>query len=151
VIAPNGVELERYEDLPGARKKPGTRLALPDRFTAGYTGHLYPGRGYRPAGRIGRIVIRRVQFLWVGGRPKDVLEWKSAIGVRKYLECLINRVSLRTASLPLYQAAMDVLLMPYERRIEGSSGGNSVDFCQPDEDVRVHGHVVVRSYPATCL
>jgi glycosyltransferase involved in cell wall biosynthesis len=34
-------------------------------------------------------------------------------------------------SLPLYQAAAEVLLMPYERRITGSSGGNSVDYCSP--------------------
>jgi glycosyltransferase involved in cell wall biosynthesis len=33
--------------------------------------------------------------------------------------------------LPLYQAAGDVLLMPYERSISGSSGGNSADICSP--------------------
>ena len=33
--------------------------------------------------------------------------------------------------LPLYQAAGDVLLMPYGMQIAGSSGGNSADICSP--------------------
>ena len=33
--------------------------------------------------------------------------------------------------IPLYQAAADVLLMPYEQSITGSSGGNTVDICSP--------------------
>ena len=33
--------------------------------------------------------------------------------------------------MPLYQAAGDVLLMPYERAISGSSGGNSAEICSP--------------------
>ena len=33
--------------------------------------------------------------------------------------------------LPLYQAAADILLMPYERSIAGSSGGNSAAYASP--------------------
>ena len=33
--------------------------------------------------------------------------------------------------LALYQAAGDVLLMPYGRMIAGSSGGNTADICSP--------------------
>jgi glycosyltransferase involved in cell wall biosynthesis len=42
--APNGVDLERYIDLPDpvtAR----AQLSLPSALTVGYSGHLYPGRG----------------------------------------------------------------------------------------------------------
>ena len=35
------------------------------------------------------------------------------------------------ARLPLYQAAADILLMPYGRAIAGSSGGNSAEICSP--------------------
>ncbi len=35
------------------------------------------------------------------------------------------------AHLPLYQAAADILLMPYETTIAGSGGGNSADICSP--------------------
>ena len=43
-VAPNGVDLERYVDLPQpaeARKQ----LHLADAITVGFTGHFYPGRG----------------------------------------------------------------------------------------------------------
>ena len=38
---------------------------------------------------------------------------------------------IENSKLPLYQAACDILLMPYENAIAGSSGGNSVDICSP--------------------
>jgi glycosyltransferase involved in cell wall biosynthesis len=128
VIAPNGVELERYIDLPSAQEARRI-LGLPEGITAGYSGHLYPGRG------IGLLVelARRhtqVQFLWVGGRPADISRWQSHLKDEN-----IHNVSLtgfvENSRLPIYQAAMDILLMPYERQIEGSSGGNSADFCSP--------------------
>jgi glycosyltransferase involved in cell wall biosynthesis len=34
-------------------------------------------------------------------------------------------------TLPLYQAAADILLMPYDQEIAGSSGGNSAEYCSP--------------------
>jgi hypothetical protein len=43
-VAPNGVDLERYADLPQppeARR----RLGLPEQTTVGFTGHFYAGRG----------------------------------------------------------------------------------------------------------
>jgi glycosyltransferase involved in cell wall biosynthesis len=33
--------------------------------------------------------------------------------------------------IPLYQAAGDILLMPYERRVAVSGGGNTADICSP--------------------
>lgn len=128
VIVPNGVDLERYENMPSpseARQK----LGLTDCLTAGYTGHLYPGRGMALLVELARRHLQ-VQFLWVGGRPEDVLEWKSRLETEKIGNIRLTGF-VENSRLPLYQAAMDVLLMPYERRIEGSSGGNSVDFCSP--------------------
>ncbi len=128
VIAPNGVDLERYESLPDSQEA-RRKLALPDCFTAGYTGHLYPGRGM---GLLVKLARRypEVQFLWVGGRPTDVQEWRSRLESEKTSNISLTGF-VENSRLPLYQAAMDVLLMPYERRIEGSSGGNSADFCSP--------------------
>ncbi len=128
VLAPNGVDLERFRGLPephAARKA----LQLPEVFTAGYTGHLYAGRGME---LLEELAARfpEVQFLWVGGRPGDVMHWR-----RRLLERGLDNVRLTgfvdNQRLPLYQAASDVLLMPYERFIAGSSGGNSADYCSP--------------------
>jgi glycosyltransferase involved in cell wall biosynthesis len=49
--------------------------------------------------------------------------------------------------LPLYQAAGEVLLMPYDRSIAGSSGGNSADICSPMKmfDYLACGRVILSS------
>jgi glycosyltransferase involved in cell wall biosynthesis len=65
----------------------------------------------------------------VGGRPEDVEAWQ------KRLEAQGTNITLtgfmENSRLALYQAAADILMMPYELRIEGSSGGNSADICSP--------------------
>jgi glycosyltransferase involved in cell wall biosynthesis len=127
-IAPNGVELECYAGLPDASEA-RRQLGLAENLTAVYTGHLYAGRGIDLlAGLAG--ALPSITFLWVGGRPAEVAAWKeklAGLGIRNVL--LTGFIENRR--LPLYQAAGDVLLMPYERAIAGSSGGNSADICSP--------------------
>ena len=128
VLAPNGVDLERFRDLPSpveARRM----LGLPSGLTAGYTGHLYAGRGIGLLEKLAQE-FPKVNFLWVGGLPDDVDAW------RKRLEAQgLQNVTLvgfvKNYRLPLYQAAADVLLMPYERSIAGSSGGDSAAYASP--------------------
>ncbi len=78
VIAPDGVDYERYANLPdaiSARKI----LGLPEAPTVLCTGHLYEGRGadlfLRLAGK-----FPEASFVWVGGRPADVETWKGRAG-----------------------------------------------------------------------
>lgn len=127
-VAPNGVDLERYRNLPS----PGTArraLGLPDRFTAGYTGHFYAGRGMELMFSLAKT-LPEVQFLWVGGEAADVDLWKARLaadGVTNIV--LIGFVD--NAILPHYQAASDVLLMPYGKQIAGSGGGDSAEIASP--------------------
>ena len=128
VWAPNGVDLDQYGDLPDpstARK----RLGLPDCFTAGYTGHLYPGRGLDLMWELARR-HPEVQFLWAGGEPAAVEVWK-----RKAVELGVSNLTLlgfvANERLPLVQAACDILLMPYERKIAVSGGGDTSAFASP--------------------
>jgi len=127
-ITPNGVDLERYTDLPdpaSARQS----LGLPQTFTAGYSGHLYPGRGMdlleKLAGR-----FTNVSFLWVGGRQPDINRWQQRLAGKKITNIILTGF-VENNRLPLYQAAADILLMPYERVITGSSGGNSAAYASP--------------------
>jgi len=128
VIAPNGVDLERYQNLPSPSQARAA-LGLEETFCAGYTGHLYPGRGLLLLVELARR-FPAINFVWVGGRPQDVESWKNQLSDEK-----IGNITLfgfvENSRLPLYQAAMDVLLMPYERQISGSGGGNSADYCSP--------------------
>jgi glycosyltransferase involved in cell wall biosynthesis len=128
LVAPSGVDLERYQELPtpqDARRM----LNLPEKLTAGYTGHLYAGRGMGLLQELARL-HSEVQFLWVGGRPQEVESWQEKLDAAG-----IDNVTLtgfvENRKLPLYQAAAEILLMPYERRVSGSSGGNTADICSP--------------------
>jgi glycosyltransferase involved in cell wall biosynthesis len=128
VIVPNGVDLERYASLPEAQEA-RRMLGLPQKVTAGYTGHMYPGRGMELLFSLAQR-FPEVSFLWVGGRPEDVQAWQKRLEAQGLTNVTLTGF-VENSRLPLYQAAADILMMPYELRIEGSSGGNSVEICSP--------------------
>lgn len=128
ITAPNGVELERYDHLPEpaeARKM----LGLPQGFTAGYTGHFYAGRGMSLMYEMAKA-LPEINFLWVGGEHQDVAAWKQK-ATKEGLENLTLTGFVDNAVLPQYQAASDVLLMPYGTSIAGSGGGDSAQVASP--------------------
>ncbi len=127
-IAPNGCDLEQYAGLPDATEA-RRRLALPERLTALYSGHLYSGRGMDVLLALARA-HPAVQFIWAGGRPEAVREWQQKID-REHLDNIYLTGFLDHQQLPLMQSTADILLMPYARRIAGSGGGNSADICSP--------------------
>lgn len=129
VLAPNGVELERFDSLPdpvSARKA----LGLPEAPTVVCTGHLYAGRGVELFSQLASSLQERgIRFVWAGGRPADVETWQART---KDQPNLIFTGFIPNTKLPMYQAAADVLLMPYSREIGISSGvGNSAQVSSP--------------------
>lgn len=128
LVAPDGVDLERYQELPSPEEA-RRQLDLPQGLTAGYTGHLYPGRGAELLLGLAQR-FPKLNFLWVGGRPADVEYWRA-----RTTEMALTNVHLAgfvpNQRIPLYQAAADILLMPYEQVITGSSGGNTAEVCSP--------------------
>ncbi|MEX2162093.1 MAG: glycosyltransferase family 4 protein [Anaerolineales bacterium] len=126
VLASNGVDLQRYAELPSpaaARKE----LGLGKMFTAGYTGHLYKGRGISFIIDLARR-LPKILFLLVGGRDADVA------ARRHQAEGLLNVRFVGfvpNSDLPRYQAACDVLLMPYGRQVAGSSGSDIAAYTNP--------------------
>jgi glycosyltransferase involved in cell wall biosynthesis len=127
-ILPNGVDLRRYRDLPSPREA-RRRLGLEDRVTAMYTGHLYRGRGMEVILELARS-YPELGFVCVGGEDAAVEGWRRLAlqaGVRNLR--LIGYVE--HGRVPLYQAAGDVLLMPYATSIAGSSGGDSAAVASP--------------------
>jgi len=132
LIAPDGVDIERYADLPGpedARQILSSRHGLQIGFTAGYTGHFYPGRG---AMMLLDLAARLplVTFMLVGGEPQDVNRLQSEVEFRK-LENVILTGFIPNADLPGYQAACDLLLMPYQNQVAASSGGDIGRYLSP--------------------
>jgi glycosyltransferase involved in cell wall biosynthesis len=128
VISPSGVDLERYENAPdptSARKE----LDLPEKITVGYTGHLYPGRGLDLMLELART-NSDIQLLWAGGEPAAIERWRTRIQ-RSGVENLQILGFVPNEQLPLIQAACDILLLPHERRVSASSGGDIAAFTSP--------------------
>ena len=139
LVAPDGVDLARYERLPQppearrqlAQARPDGALASlpPDQFTIGYTGHLYPGRGRELMLELAAR-LPEMAFLIVGGEPREVETLQAEIRQRG-LNNLISAGFVPNAELPLYQAACEALLMPYQHKVEASSGGDISRYLSP--------------------
>jgi glycosyltransferase involved in cell wall biosynthesis len=126
VTAPDGVDLERYASLP--EPEPARRmLGLPPAPTVLCTGHLYAGRG---ANLFLSLAAKfpQASFVWVGGRPAEVETWK---GMAAGLANVLFTGFVPNEHIPLYQSAADVLLMPYQRTVATSSGGNTAGIASP--------------------
>ncbi len=132
LVAPDGVDLARYEDLPESGEA-RQLLQLPalgvERFTLGYTGHLYPGRGVALILDLAAH-FPQMNFLLVGGEPSSVESLRRQARDRK-LNNVVLTGFVPNAELPRYQAACDVLLMPYQSQVTGSSGGDIAPFLSP--------------------
>jgi glycosyltransferase involved in cell wall biosynthesis len=120
-VAPMGVDLDRYRGLPEPREA-RRRLGWPETLTVGYTGHLYAGRGIDLLLKLA-LLRPQLRFVVVGGEPAAVEHWRQearSAGAAN-LELL---GFVPNAELPRYQSACDVLVMPSQRHIAGSSGGD---------------------------
>jgi glycosyltransferase involved in cell wall biosynthesis len=127
-VAPDGVDLERYDKLPdpaAARKQ----LGLPAALTVLCTGHLYDGRGVKLFNSLAKA-FPDTSFIWVGGRPAEVERCRQAAAADELKNILFTGF-VPNLHIPLYQAAADVLLMPYHKTIATSSGGDTSLVCSP--------------------
>ena len=128
IIAPDGVDLERYANLPvpsDARRD----LPISDRFTVLYSGSFYQGRGMQMLFDLAGA-LSEMQFIWVGGSPEEVAYWRQKV-TSAGLENVILTGFVSNAELPRYQASADLLLMPYSRNVAASSGGNIAEVTSP--------------------
>ena len=128
LLAPNGVELEKYEGLPNPVEA-RHQLNLPDGLTVGFTGHIYPGRGADLLFALAKE-MPQANFLWVGGTPELVEFWRGKLTEAKMTNVTMTGF-VKHEHIPLYQAAADILLMPYSRSIEASSGQDIAEVINP--------------------
>lgn len=128
VIAPDGVDLARFQSLPSptaARQE----LGLVDKFTVGYTGHFYKGRGIEIILEMAQN-LPDLQFLLIGGNPEDIERISNHLEENNITNVVLTGF-ISNDILPKYQAASNLLLMPYQKEISGSSGGNTAAFFSP--------------------
>lgn len=146
-VAPDGVDLARYRDLAGPEQsrqaltqilRQDAEVMLPSTninklesatFVAGYSGHLYPGRGTSLLLALAEK-LPDIVFLLVGGESQDVRAYGEQIRARG-LNNVILTGFIPNSQLPLFQAACDALLMPYQQRVAASSGGDIARYLSP--------------------
>lgn len=121
LISPNGVNLGDYDNL---QRHSGT-----DRLMVSCSGHLYAGRGVELFLKLAEA-FPNINFCWYGGRPEDVEKYRG-IAASMALENVEFTGFIPRSELPQRQADSDILIMPYEMNIAGSSGGNSSAICSP--------------------
>lgn len=128
LIAPNAVERQAYQNLPGSTEAK-KQLGYPESPIVSCSGHLYEGRG---ADLFLELAKRfpQINFYWFGGNPERTEFYRSEVRNRG-LENAVFTGFIPKSELPLVQAASDILIMPYGKKIAGSSGGNSAAICSP--------------------
>jgi glycosyltransferase involved in cell wall biosynthesis len=105
-------------------------LAIPSSsFTVGYTGHLYPGRGIELILDIAEQLLD-INFLLVGGETEDIERVRQEAQIRD-LNNIFLAGFIPNSKLPEYQAACDIFIMPYQRSVAASSGGDISKYLSP--------------------
>lgn len=144
VIAPDGVDLERYQNqfTPSQARQ---HLGLAEKFTAVYSGGFYEGRGLDSLLELARS-FPEVNFIWVGGKGDMVARWKTRINEEQLTNIQLTGF-VDNQRLPFYQMAAEILLMPYGKTISGSSGGNIADVSSPMKmfEYMASGRVILTS------
>ncbi len=128
LVAPMGSEPERYIGI-DSPKESRQKLGLEERLTAVYTGHLYEGRGMDMLLALGKA-YPHVGFLWIGGREPELTRWREKV-IAEGASNITLTGFVNNQDLPLYQAAGDILLMPYQRNVGVSGSGDTADVCSP--------------------
>ena len=120
IVAPDGVDLAQFKGIPVASVAKRTTGRDPTRLIAGYSGHLYAGRG------IDLILtcaggLPHWNFVIAGGTEDDVAAVRAEVTRRR-----ISNVELLgfvpNAQLAQRLAIADVLLMPYQKEVMVSGG-----------------------------
>ncbi|MDX1502288.1 MAG: glycosyltransferase, partial [Thermoanaerobaculia bacterium] len=110
LVAHDGADPPRREAAPAFGAQGGA-------LQVGYVGHLYPGRG------IDLILdlaarLPEAGFHLIGGSREDLATWSR----RATPPNVVFHGFVPPGELPSHYAALDVLLMPYERRVGVASG-----------------------------
>ncbi|GJM16185.1 MAG: glycosyl transferase [Thermodesulfobacteriota bacterium] len=129
VVAHNGVELERFQNIP-SKIECRNNLGLPlDKKIVCYAGNIYEGRGVEQlidvAERLSDII-----FLIVGGLDEDVDRYRR-IAESKGTQNFELTGFVPHRSVPLYLNASDILVMPYTSKMTIKGGTKAQEFTSP--------------------
>ena len=114
IVAPDG-----SDPMPPAQNLPFKKEE--NSFHAGYTGHLYSGRGIEIIAAMAKATPD-ITFHIVGGAPADLAYWQNKL---KDLKNISFHGHVPPALVPAFLQNFDVLLAPYQRKV--AVAGNTGD------------------------
>ncbi|MGB4107344.1 MAG: glycosyltransferase family 4 protein [Alphaproteobacteria bacterium] len=114
IVAPDGAD-----PMPPAQSAPFEKN--PGSFHAGYTGHLYSGRGIEIIAEMAKA-CGDVTFHIVGGAPGDLAYWQDRL---KSLKNIVFYGHIAPGRVPGFLQNFDVLLAPYQKKV--AVAGNTGD------------------------
>jgi glycosyltransferase involved in cell wall biosynthesis len=125
LVAPDAADTSRGFDT-------GTAHSEDDASTSslriGFIGHLYPGKGMEMVAALAAR-LPDLHFHVVGGTRQDVELWQAKT---RELRNLTLHGFVAPAQTDSYRQEMDVLLAPYQRRVEHSGGRQNIsDWMSP--------------------
>jgi glycosyltransferase involved in cell wall biosynthesis len=129
VVAHNGVDLERFENVP-TRLEARKQLNLPpQRKIVCYSGNIYSGRGIELL-IDAALRLEDVLFLIVGGLEVDIENYRNT-AQKKNAENFKLVGFVPHNEVPLYLSSADVLVMPYTSRMTIQGGTAAAEFTSP--------------------
>tara|TARA_Y100001934_G_scaffold42074_3_gene50599 strand:+ start:18505 stop:19575 length:1071 start_codon:yes stop_codon:yes gene_type:complete len=94
-----------------------------------YVGHLYEGRGINIIHKLAKK-LPHIHFLIVGGEQDDV-SYQQSISLKMNIDNLTYTGFIPNNQLPQYYQAADILIMPYQRKVSVSGGGDTSTWMSP--------------------
>ena len=98
---------------PGTGRPAPLQSRSPGRTNVGYVGQLYRGKGVEMVVNLARR-LPDMDFHVVGGAPRDLARWRSS----PKPDNLTFHGFVAPGELPAWYAAFDLLVAPYEQRVE---------------------------------
>lgn len=130
IVEPDAIDIERFEGMID-NKKMKMKLGFQDSdYIIGYFGALLRGRGINLIIEIASK-LPNFQFIIIGGRTEKRI---NEIKRMKMKECLDNVTIygfISNSELRNYYSICDILLMPYQRKVELSGGGDTSKWMSP--------------------
>jgi len=114
-VAHDGVNLKKFENLESKENLRKTFGLSQDKYIAGYTGSLFPGRGVDIILDLAQR-IPEVLFIFAGGEGAYLLDLKSHLEDLN-LDNVVLLGYIPYKSIPGFLKACDVLLMPYQAHV----------------------------------
>jgi len=126
----DAVDIERFANanLDHAKKKIELKLN-PDRKVVMYVGNLYKGRGIELIERLAQT-LPEIDFIIIGGTQQDLI-YRKTQSLQMGTSNLVYCGFIPNAQLQHYYNIADLLLMPYQRQVAVSGGGDTAQWMSP--------------------